>query len=539
MRAPRSQNHRILQLFRAGHLILLTIFALSPLMSSCDSDAGSAGCSPGEMKCSTDSPHIVLVCSEDGHTWEQALCSEHELCYQNRCQPLECIPHSKRCWDNGVQTCSPDGQSWGDVVPCPDGQVCADGQCGQRVCSPGAVRCRSSSLVERCGDAGMSWESFYACAQDETCMSGRCVPEHCTDGDKTCGSGVLLVCSSGSWSEQPCAENESCLFDMCLQCLDDGDCAPGFACSSGQCIESQPSILTDPLPRAVMGQWYSASLTVNGGLPPYTWSASGLPQGMTVTADGTLQGTPSEVGSWTLAVSVTDSRGSVDDATLLFEVMEEGPVTIVTTGLPVGHTDEEYSSRIVATGGLQPYAWQFLEGHLPEGLVLLADGTIQGVPAEVGDFPFRIRVVDGSTPPDWDMRDLTVTVEAAPLVVYGDQEYNLFFTKVIVLQVLVPYVPYREELHARGGLRPYGWSETTPPSGLDLVIHDWGLPDGLTLSSDGIISGTVTDVSDARDIYLPNGTHLKGYFTYVRVTDAQSPPFETEAVYCVPTVPVE
>ncbi len=520
-----------------NYLFLFMFFAATS-MQACLSES-SGGCTAGEMKCEPNSPHTVLVCSSDGQTWEQALCSEHELCYQDSCQPLKCIPDSVRCWDNGVQTCSSDGQTWSNTVPCPDGQVCANGSCGERVCTSGEVRCRSTSLVERCGDAGMAWEPFYSCAQDEVCISGRCVPEQCSDGDKTCGSGVLLVCTSGSWNEQPCGEDESCLFDMCLECLDDGDCAPGYACIGGQCAESQPSIVTSPLPRAVIGQWYTALLDVSGGLPPYTWSATGLPDGMSLTVDGTLQGMPSQVGSWIFSTSVTDSRGSMDDATLLLEVMEEGPVTIITASLPEGQTDEEYDAKIVATGGLQPYAWQFLQGTLPEGLVLLADGTIQGMPTEVGTFPFRIRVVDGSTPPDWDARDLTVTIKAAPLEVYGDQEYNLFFTKVIVLQVLVPYVPYSQELQAKGGLHPYTWSETDAPSGLDLVIHDWGLPDGLTLSPDGVISGTVTDISDAQDIYLPNGTHLKGYFTYVHVVDSQSPPFETTAVYCVPTVPVE
>src|SRR6267378_2606931 len=50
-----------------------------------------------------------------------------------------------------------------------------------------------------------------------------------------------------------------------------------------------------PLPRAVLGQPYTAKLQATGGVPPYTWSTQllGIP-GMTLASDGMLSGTPAQ-----------------------------------------------------------------------------------------------------------------------------------------------------------------------------------------------------------------------------------------------------
>ena len=74
-----------------------------------------------------------------------------------------------------------------------------------------------------------------------------------------------------------------------------------------------PTITLSPsaLPNATSGVSYSESLTASGGKGPYTFAyASGaMVPGLTLAANGTLSGTPTEAGTFTFNVVATDSSG--------------------------------------------------------------------------------------------------------------------------------------------------------------------------------------------------------------------------------------
>ena len=70
------------------------------------------------------------------------------------------------------------------------------------------------------------------------------------------------------------------------------------------------NITTDSIPATLVGQPYSTTLEAVGGFPPYVWSIvlGVLPVGITLdSATGILSGTPTETGSFTFTVRVTDS----------------------------------------------------------------------------------------------------------------------------------------------------------------------------------------------------------------------------------------
>jgi hypothetical protein len=65
-------------------------------------------------------------------------------------------------------------------------------------------------------------------------------------------------------------------------------------------------VTTTSLPEAQVGVAYSASLAATGGVPPYSWTATGLPAGLTCAA-GVISGTPTTAGTDSVVVTVTDS----------------------------------------------------------------------------------------------------------------------------------------------------------------------------------------------------------------------------------------
>ena len=74
-------------------------------------------------------------------------------------------------------------------------------------------------------------------------------------------------------------------------------------------VTQPPCITTTSLPNGTVGSSYSAALEGTTPNPALTWSASGLPPGLTLASDGTISGTPTTPGTFTVTVTATDSTG--------------------------------------------------------------------------------------------------------------------------------------------------------------------------------------------------------------------------------------
>ncbi len=85
----------------------------------------------------------------------------------------------------------------------------------------------------------------------------------------------------------------------------------GLTGSSGGSSSSGLTITTASLPAATISQSYSGALEASGGATPYTWSLTGgaLPEGLSMTSDGQIGGTPTQLGSYTFQTQVKDSAG--------------------------------------------------------------------------------------------------------------------------------------------------------------------------------------------------------------------------------------
>jgi hypothetical protein len=182
------------------------------------------------------------------------------------------------------------------------------------------------------------------------------------------------------------------------------------------------TITSSTLAAATAKHAYTATLAATGGKSPYTWSASGLPAGLSLNAStGVISGTPTTSGTAKFTASITDSSNPAETATATITIsIAASALSITTTALPSGTDTVAYSSPMAVTGGTPSYTWSISSGSLPSGLTLAATtGTISGTPAATGTSKFTATVTDNSNPAQKASASFSVTIASAPAAPTG------------------------------------------------------------------------------------------------------------------------
>ena len=242
---------------------------------------------------------------------------------------------------------------------------------------------------------------------------------------------------------------------------------------------SAPTITVSPttLPAATVGVVYSQAITAGGGTSPYTFtiSAGALPAGLTLASDGTLSGTATAGGSFTFTVKAIDSStgtGPYNGTRAYTLTVNAATVVVGPASLPAATVGAAYSQTIVATGGTSPYTYTKTSGSLPAGVTLASTGVVSGTPTAGGTFTFTVKAVDSSTGsgPYNGSKTYTLTVNSATIVVAPS-----------TLPAATVAAAYSQTITASGGTSTYTFAKTAG-----------SLPAGLTLASNGTLSGTPT-----------------------------------------------
>ncbi len=255
------------------------------------------------------------------------------------------------------------------------------------------------------------------------------------------------------------------------------------------------------LPAATAGSAYSQNLSASGGTAPYSFAvtAGALPAGLTLSAAGVLSGTPTATGSFNFTATATDSGGSPTSGNRAYTLTVAGAtVTLPATSLPAGTAGQAYSGALnPATGGIPPYTYAVTAGALPAGITLNgSSGALTGTPGSVGSFAFSVTATDSTSgTPSQGTRGYTLNIAAPPIVVAPS-----------TLPAATRGTAYSQTLSASGGTAPYTYA-----------LASGALPAGLTLASNGTLSGTAT---------------VEGSFNFtVTATDANS--FTASQAYAV------
>lgn len=233
---------------------------------------------------------------------------------------------------------------------------------------------------------------------------------------------------------------------------------------------------------ATVGVAYTQTFTFSGGATPWSgFQVTSLPAGLTVTGTTantvTISGTPTQVGSFNLNVSATDSSTGNGPYTVgqAFALTVAAPTLTLTPASTTFNPTygAAYSQAFSASGGAGPYTYAVTSGSLPPGLTLSA-GTVSGTPSQPGSYTVQITATDAGT-----------TGTGAPFTVQQSYIFNVPAPTVTLAPATLPDttagLAYSQALSATGGVAPYTFAITAG-----------SVPAGTTLSAGGVLSGTTT-----------------------------------------------
>lgn len=280
------------------------------------------------------------------------------------------------------------------------------------------------------------------------------------------------------------------------------------------------------LPEASEGVPYAYSLSAFGGSPVefgsseprYSWTLTTDPSSAWLSIDprtGLLIGTPpaGSIGQ-TASFQVTardqlygkPGSTAANTTTKPFFIHVVERLTILTTSFDLAQEGTTFRPVLEAAGGVPPYTWQILSGLLPAGMSFEpSTGRIVGAP-EIGTgnnaYPLVIQVSDSGI----QSANFSATLVVSPPTTTTGLQIT---TAALDPTVATETQPYLAFLDATGGVPPYTF--VVAPGSPDQ------LPSGLTISAEGVISGSpfsgmarryfiVIEVSDATTDAFGNGT---------------------------------
>lgn len=300
------------------------------------------------------------------------------------------------------------------------------------------------------------------------------------------GGGPLVVTGSGVSSVSSLVDNGngsvtfydgfggSTTFSLCSECGN----VPG---------DTQPVLVDDVLTFTLNSpstyDLLANDTSMGDGPSTVSLSVGTLPPGMTLSSAGVLSGTPTTSGTFSFAYSVIDSDGDIANAN----------VVVAVAAPPIARADSATRNRGVATSvslsanddpGTSPSTWTQVSGTIPPGMTLGTDGSLYGTPTTAGTYTFSYRITDANSLTSEASVTITIATVNSPPVANNDTITGRFFTN----QFGSYYVGTNDS-----------WDSTQAPVTFSFVSGS--IPNGLTLSTNGNLSGTPTTAQTSTFTY--------------------------------------
>jgi Putative Ig domain len=220
-------------------------------------------------------------------------------------------------------------------------------------------------------------------------------------------------------------------------------------------------------PAGEQNTFYEWEFEAEEGCVPYFFKHINgtLPNGLVVTDDGELEGTPTQAGNFDFWVTLNDNGGPQNPACIYKGAESQAhffltiipDLAVTTESLPAGTPGQAYSAQLTFSNPEAGWRviWDVIGGALPAGLNLSESGLISGTPSAAGVSTVVVRAREPFR--RFGEKTLTLRVGAA-------------LTASSTLGAGEVGLRYSGRIQASGGIAPLAWS-----------VASGSLPAGLTL----------------------------------------------------------
>jgi hypothetical protein len=373
-------------------------------------------CQPGTYSATGSTPCTPAAA---GHFVAVPGATSQTACAQGAYQPatgqVACLLASAGYYQPGVAAvtqypCGPGsyqpstGQA-GCIPASPGHYVSGSAAVAQAPCDPGTFRAGYGAVTCASADPG-SYVPVPASATETACAAGTYSAAPGSTACTLAGIGSY-VATTGATAPTPCPAGTFTL-------------ATGST-SAADCVAlalAPPGDQTSTLGTAVVG--LTDSVTNEAGT--FTWSATGLPAGLTVDpATGTVSGTPTTVCDCAVTLTAVDPAGYTGSTSFTWHVRS---FRIVTTSLASAVHGQAYGPVQLEVAGVGASAGGFTttvkwgKVSLPRGLKVTYTGMLHGTPSKAlvpGAYPVTVKVTEKVTTLNGTHRVRTTTVVQATL----------------------------------------------------------------------------------------------------------------------------
>jgi len=297
-------------------------------------------------------------------------------------------------------------------------------------------------------------------------------------------------------------ENNSIEFNIYITISDSGN--PSQSLFEKFRIKNQHelTILSPPIFKSVPVEKKISdiSLKAAGGDSPMKWSVINkrIPDGLNLSENGVITGTPVESGSFYFTLQLEDRNGKNAYKNFIWHIYD--PLEFNFVKIKDCIIDMDYHFSLSAKGGEGPYLMSLIAGELPQGLSYNPDTKIiSGICKEDSNIPVVFQLSDNV--------NSIIKEKSFPIIVKH--------TKIVINPEKLPNGKigqvYNESFNCTKGVPGYKWE-----------IIDGFKPDGLNLNKHpetAILSGTPTKAGD--------------YTFRLKITDSDTPANEIINTYTI------
>jgi hypothetical protein len=223
--------------------------------------------------------------------------------------------------------------------------------------------------------------------------------------------------TAGTYPSSYIYKHTSNLFDVTSGA--DGSCSPTYLCTAGTGYDgptgwgtpdgvtafsngsttgntvtvTNPGSQTGTVGTAVSLQIHATDSASGQTL---TYSATGLPAGLSISSSGLITGTPTTAGSSSVTVTATDTTGAHGSASFTWTISSAtgNTVTVTNPGSQTGTVGTAVSLQIHATDSASGQTLTYSATGLPAGLSISSSGLITGTPTTAATYSVTVTATD-------------------------------------------------------------------------------------------------------------------------------------------------